>query len=192
LQTLSPQILRRAYTNGYFPMPDESGENIYWYRPDPRAIIPLDGFHCSRSLRRSIHRYTCTLDQDFLAVITGCSERPSTWITAEMKEAYVHLHQKGHAHSVEVWDKDELVGGLYGVHYGSAFFAESKFSKKKDASKVALYHLVEHLKKQGFSLLEVQFLTDHLKSLGAIAISDHEYTQKLHIAMQTHRPFQSI
>lgn len=161
-------------------MPNQDTEEIEWYRPDPRAILPLDGFHVSRSLRQTINRklYTVTYDKAFSDVMRGCADRESTWINAEFLNAYTYLHKLGQAHSVEVWENDHLVGGVYGVSVGGAFFAESKFHRKTDASKVALYFLTEHLRNKGFKLLEIQFLTEHLKSLGAVEIPDKEY-QKL-------------
>ncbi len=166
-------------------MPDEAGD-ILWFRPDPRAIMPLDGFRVSRSLRRVITRnvFTVTYDQAFSEVMALCAKRQTTWINEEMRSAYESLHEKGHARSVEVWAEDELVGGVYGVHFGSVFFAESMFHRQPNASKVALYHLVTHLRGQGFTLLECQFMTTHLQSLGAIEISEEAYTHELERGLQ--------
>lgn len=148
-----------------------------WFRPDPRAIIPIEGFHSSHSLKRTMRHadFTVTYDTDFPGVMKGCADRPDTWITDEFHEVYTAMHEGGFAHSVEVWKGERLVGGVYGVTLGGAFFAESKFHRERDASKVALYHLVARLKQKGFSLLEVQFLTPHLERLGAIAIPDSDY-----------------
>jgi leucyl/phenylalanyl-tRNA--protein transferase len=183
---LTPELLLAAYRHGYFPMPHPETEEIVWFNPDPRAIIPLDGFHCSRSLRRSLRRsnFHVTINKDFSGVLAGCAERPETWINAEITEAYERLHQHGDAHSLEVWQNDELVGGTYGVAIGAAFFAESKFHRVTDASKAALYYLVEHLRAKGFSLLEVQFLTPHLRTLGAIQIPARDYEQRLQHAVR--------
>lgn len=184
-------ILLAAYASGYFPMPNQETEVIEWYRPDPRAILPLDGFHVSRSLRKTLDRkvFKVTFDRAFKEVMLGCAARESTWINEEFLNAYTYLHKLGSAHSVEVWKDDELVGGVYGVSIGSAFFAESKFHKKTDASKVALYSLTEHLKEKGFKLLEVQFLTDHLKSLGAIEIAATQYEKLLKQAVKIKAEF---
>lgn len=168
-------------------MPDTESGEIRWYRPDPRAVIPLDGFHASRSLLRTIRRqqYQFTLDAAFAEVMNACADRKETWITDEFKGAYGELHRLGFGHSIEVWDekKQTLVGGLYGLSLGGAFFAESMFHQSTDASKAALFFLVESLQKSGFELLEVQFLTEHLLSLGAVEISDSEYQTRLKSAL---------
>ena len=184
--TLTPDVLYAAYSQGYFPMPDETGE-LLWFRPDPRAIIPLDGFHVSRSLRRSLKQsgFSITYDRAFPQVLSFCGQRQTTWINNEMRQAYETLHQVGHARSLEVWSEEkELVGGVYGVHFGSVFFAESMFYRKTNASKVALYYLVRHLRQQGFTLLECQFMTPHLRSLGAKEISEEEYMELLQTGMR--------
>jgi leucyl/phenylalanyl-tRNA---protein transferase len=191
---LTPELLLAAYKHGYFPMPHPETEEIIWFNPDPRAIIPLDGFHCSRSLKRSLRRsqFHVTIDKDFSGVLAGCAERPETWINDEIWEAYERLHQHGHAHSLEIWQNDELVGGTYGVAIGGAFFAESKFHRVTDASKAALYFLVEHLRAKGFSLLEVQFLTPHLRTLGAIQIPARDYEQRLQRALRQSVSFEPL
>jgi leucyl/phenylalanyl-tRNA---protein transferase len=170
-----------AYARGYFPFPHSETGEILWLRPDPRAIIPLDGFHVSRSFRRSLKKvpFRVTFDQTFEAVMQGCAAREDTWINEEFFLAYLKMFSRGFAPSVEVWLEQELVGGTYGVAVGGAFFAESKFHRVTDASKVALYSLVEHLKQRGFLLLEVQFLTPHLTTLGAIEIADKDYQKVL-------------
>lgn len=182
---LYPQLLRGAYSQGYFPMPDPDTGEILWYRPDPRAILPLDGFHCSRSLARLIRRgsFRVTFDERFTEVMRECAKRDETWITEEFVEVYTEMHRLNMGHSVEVWEGDALVGGCYGVSLCGAFFAESMFHRARDASKVALYHLVQRLNARGFSLLEVQFLTAHLSSLGAIEISDRQYQKLLREAL---------
>ncbi len=178
---LTPDLLISAYANGYFPMPHPETEEICWFHPDPRAVIPLDGFALSHSLRKTMRKvpFVLTIDQDFEGVLEGCADREETWINAEMKAAYVNLHKLGHAHSIEIWLDGRLVGGTYGLAIRGAFFAESMFHRETDASKVALFCLVEHLKASGMKLLEVQFLTPHLKSLGALEISAEEYMAKL-------------
>ena len=162
-----------------------------WLNPDPRAVIPIDGFHCSRSLARTVRRkpFRVSFDEAFGEVMRGCADRKETWITKEFLEACGALARLGRAHSVEVWTGTELVGGLYGVCLGGAFFAESKFHRARDASKVALSHLVQRLTSRGFLLLEVQFLTPHLKQLGAIEIPAEQYHQLLRRALKLRTPF---
>ncbi|HYG73513.1 MAG TPA: leucyl/phenylalanyl-tRNA--protein transferase [Planctomycetota bacterium] len=182
---LPPDLLVRAYAAGVFPMPDERGV-IGWYQPDPRAILPLEQFHASRSLQRKLRKniFDVTFDKDFLGVMQGCAERPSTWITEDFYEGYCALHHLGLAHSVEVWQDGKLVGGTYGVQLGGAFFAESKFHRVTDASKVALAKLVEHLREKNFGLLEVQFLTEHLAQFGVIEVPHKEYMKLLKAALK--------
>lgn len=182
---LTPQLLERAYRGGIFPMPDLFGL-IQWYRPDPRAVLPLDKFHASRSLQRKLKKnvFQVTYDKDFVGVMRGCAGRRPTWINRNFIEGYGRLHELGKAHSVEVWLDGKLAGGTYGVHLGGAFFAESKFHVVTDASKVALAKLVEHLNERGFALLEVQYLTEHLKQFGAIEIPHQEYMARLAEALK--------
>lgn len=182
---LSPQLLIYAYSNGYFPMPDPGTGQVGWFRPDPRAIIPLDGFHASRSLMRKVKKnvFSVTIDQAFTDIMKACAARPGTWITPEFIGAYTELFRRGYAHSVEVWHGKNLAGGLYGVSLSGAFFAESMFHTETDASKLALLHLVDRMKARGMSLLEVQFLTPHLASLGAIEVSDEVYLKLLQQAL---------
>lgn len=182
---LDTHTLLTAYVNGYFPMPDPQTSEILWFKPDPRAIIPLDGFHVSRSLRRRLKKkeYQISLNKAFSEVMKGCADRKDTWINSDFLKAYQNLHSIGAAHSLEVWEGEQLIGGVYGVSLGGAFFAESKFHRKTDASKIALYHLVEHLKQRGFILLEVQFLIPHLKTLGAIEIPSADYEHRLRRAL---------
>jgi leucyl/phenylalanyl-tRNA--protein transferase len=188
---LTPELLALAYAEGYFPMPDPETGKLLWFNPDPRAVIPLDGFHVSHSLKRRLHKgdFKVTFDTAFIDVMRACADREETWITEEFVEAYTALHRMGKAHSVEVWEGKELVGGAYGVSIGGAFFAESKFHRARDASKVALYYLVERLKMRGFVLLEVQFLTPHLATLGAIEIPAIEYEKKLRAALRKKAKF---
>ncbi len=166
-------------------MPEPETGEIMWFHPDPRAVIPLDGFHVSRSLRRSINNvpFKVTINHDFAAIMDACSNRKDTWINEQFKNVYTQLHEEGDAHSVEVWFEDKIVGGLYGVSLAGGFFAESKFHTKTDASKVALYYLIEYMKSRGMTLLEVQFITDHLKTLGATHISREQYLGQLEGAL---------
>lgn len=183
---LEPETLLDAYTHGIFPWPDEGGR-LWWWSPDPRAILPLDGFHASRSLRRTLRsgRFRCTEDTAFTQVVRSCAERPEgTWIVPALARAFQRMHELGHAHSVEVWDADgRLVGGLYGLAVGGAFMAESMFHRADDASKVALWHLTERLRAREFALLDVQLPTEHLASLGAVTVSRAAYLQKLQRAL---------
>ncbi len=183
---LDPRTIVLAYSEGFFPMPDEKPGRILWFRPDPRTIIPIDQFHCSRSLRTVLNKkiFQITYNKAFAQVIDFCSQRPTTWINNEFKEAYQRLHTMGIAHSIEAWKDKQLVGGVYGVCFGGAFFAESMFYKVSNASKVALYYLVERLKQKKFRVLECQFMTDHLRSLGAIEIPDQEYIKCLKEALE--------
>lgn len=176
---LQPEFLLNAYSQGYFPMPD--GDKIGWYRPDPRAYFDIDTFRASRSLRRSVRKfsYHFSCNRSFAAVMRGCAERPETWITPEFFEAYSELHALGFAHSIEVWSKKKLVGGVYGVQLGGVFCAESKFHRSTDASKAALWCLVESMRYSKLDFLEVQFMTEHLKRLGALEIRDFDYQKVL-------------
>jgi leucyl/phenylalanyl-tRNA--protein transferase len=183
---LSPQRLLRAYGEGVFPMYDE-GEPIFWWSPDPRAIIELDGLRVSRRLQRTMRsgKFTMSLDQDFAAVMQGCAARAEpTWINSEMFVAYQRLHEMGHAHSVEVWHRGELAGGLYGVALGGLFAGESMFYRVRDASKAALVFLFERLRQSGFEMFDTQILNDHTASLGAIEIPREQYLQRLERVVQ--------
>jgi leucyl/phenylalanyl-tRNA--protein transferase len=188
---MTPALLRVAYSQGLFPMPEPQTEQVLWFSPDPRAIIPLDGFHTSRSLRRTLNKkkFRISFNEDFTGVMLACGDRKDTWINAEFLDVYSQLHREGGAHSVEVWQEGKLVGGTYGVALGGAFFAESKFHRVTDASKVAIYHLVKHLNERGFKLLEVQFLTPHLKTLGAVEISRPDYMKRLAAALKVKTSF---
>jgi leucyl/phenylalanyl-tRNA--protein transferase len=183
---LDPRLLLEGYSSGIFPMADSrTAAQLFWVEPRNRAIIPLDAFHVSRSLRRTIRsdRFSVTCDKDFAAVIAACAEREETWINDELEHAMLALHGAGHAHSIEVWKDGALVGGLYGVKLGRAFFGESMFSRATDASKVALAWLVARLKVGNFTLLDCQFMTDHLASLGAISIARDTYVALLAVAL---------
>ncbi len=183
---LDPRLLLRGYAAGIFPMADSrDAADLFWVEPRNRAIIPLDGFHCSRSLRRTLRsgRFAVTLDKDFAAVIAACAERDETWINGEIEQSMLALHSLGHAHSIEVWNEDQLVGGLYGVKLGRAFFGESMFSRMTDASKVALAWLVARMRIGGYSLLGCQFMTDHLASQGAVSVPRAAYAELLSAAV---------
>src|SRR6476646_1627868 len=186
MSRLDPRLLLQGYATGIFPMADSrDADELFWVEPRNRAIIPLDRFHVSRSLRRTLRsgRFTVTHDRDFAAVIAGCADREETWINAEIERAMLVLHASGHAHSIEVWREKTLVGGLYGVKLGRAFFGESMFSRASDASKVALAWLVARLDVGNFTLLDCQFMTEHLASLGAISVSRETYVTLLAAAL---------
>lgn len=183
---LRPENLLAAYATGIFPMADDDG-TLQWFAPDPRAIIELPTFQPSRSLRQTMKRgdITVTVDQRFESVMRCCADRADgTWISEEIIEAYCALHDLGYAHSVEAMIDDRLVGGLYGVAIGGAFFGESMFHRATDASKVALAKLVERLKDRGYILLDVQFMTDHLRRHSALEIPRKEYEQRLADALK--------
>lgn len=175
-----------AYAQGIFPMADSEDGTIHWYTADPRAILEHHDLHISRSLRATIRqgRYEVRMDTAFEAVLRGCAGRQETWISEVLIQSYTHLHEAGLAHSVEAWQDDTLVGGLYGVSLGAAFLGESMFSRASDASKVCLVALVEHLRARGFTLHDVQFLTPHLRSLGAREIPRAIYEERLRAAVQ--------
>jgi len=183
---LTPELLLRAYSTGIFPMAERRGATeVFWVDPRQRGILPLDGFHVSRSLRRRILRapFAVTADRDFAGVVEGCAARDETWISGPIFRAYLALHQAGFAHSIEVWEGGALVGGTYGVALGGAWFGESMFSRRTDASKVALGYLVDRLRRAGFVLFDTQFLTPHLASLGAIEVPRADYRQRLAAAL---------
>jgi leucyl/phenylalanyl-tRNA--protein transferase len=182
MSRLDPRLLLQGYATGIFPMADSrDADELFWVEPRNRAIIPLERFHLSRSLNRTLRsgKFQVTRDRDFAAVITACADREETWINAELERAMLALHGSGHAHSVEVWKDDALVGGLYGVKLGRAFFGESMFSRATDASKVALACLVARLRVGNFTLLDCQFMTDHLASLGAVSVTRETYVALL-------------
>ncbi len=192
MPALTPELLIQAYANGYFPMADSDTSEVSWYRPDPRTILPLDGFHVSHSLQKKLRQkaFTATFDKAFEATMRFCANRPEgSWISEEFVAIYGRLNDVGFAHSVEVWNGDKQVGGAYGVCIGAGFFAESMFHTETDASKVALHFLVERLKKSKFLLMEVQFLTPHLKSLGAVEISAEAYELRLMEAISADATF---
>ena len=187
---LDPRLLLQGYAAGIFPMADSrDAPDLFWVEPRTRAIIPLNGFHMSRSLRRTLRsgKFKVTLDRDFAGVIRACADREETWINADIEHAMLALHASGHAHSIEVWHAapggPRLAGGLYGARLGRAFFGESMFSSVTDASKVALAWLVARLRVGGFTLLDCQFMTDHLASLGAVNLSRADYVALLSAAL---------
>jgi len=185
---LDPRLLLRGYAAGIFPMADSRhAQDIFWVEPRNRAIIPLDRFHVSRSLARTLRqgRFTVTRDQAFAQVIHACAQREETWINNEIERATLGLHAAGHAHSIECWQDGQLVGGVYGVRLGRAFFGESMFSRATDASKVALAWLVARLRVGHFTLLDCQFMTAHLASLGAVTVARDTYVALLSAALGT-------
>src|SRR3954453_1982693 len=186
MKSLDPDLLLRAYSIGVFPMSDgRHAEELYWVEPRHRAIIPLDGFHLSHSLRKTLRAGTfeVTRDTAFAEIIRLCAEREDTWINAEIEASYIRLHEAGRAHSIETWQDGALAGGVYGVRLGAAFFGECMVSLKPDASKVALAWLVARLIVGGFRLLDCQFMTSHLESLGAIEIEQKDYLVLLDSAL---------
>ena len=189
-EVITPDMLLTAYANGYFPMAMAKDDpELYWFNPDERGILPLDRFHIPRGLKRALkqHRFTLTADRDFAGVIAACGAlqgaRHDTWINATIEQLYTALFHRGHAHSIEVWEGKRLVGGLYGVSLGGAFFGESMFSRAPNASKIALVTLVELLNEAGYTLLDTQYVNEHLKQFGVEAISKTAYMTKLEKAL---------
>ncbi|MBX5228060.1 leucyl/phenylalanyl-tRNA--protein transferase [Rhizobium sp. NLR9b] len=189
---ITPDILLRAYSIGLFPMAESADDpEIFWVEPELRGVLPLGDFHISKSLAKTVRRkpFDIRFDHAFDQVIAACAEetsgRPSTWINQTIRSLYSTLFEIGHAHTVEAWDGDQLVGGLYGVSLGSAFFGESMFSRRTDASKICLVHLVDRLREKGFTLLDTQFTTEHLKTFGAIDVPKAEYALLLASAMES-------
>jgi len=187
----SAELLLSAYAQGIFPMSHpECDDEVYWYAPDPRAIIPLEDFHASRRLRQQVRKgiYDVRIDTAFERVMEECAAprdvQKTTWISSGLIEAYTELHRYGFAHSVEAWVGEELVGGLYGVSLGGLFAGESMFSRRPNASKICLVHLVRHMQERGFTLLDIQFMTDHLATFGAIEIPREDYERRLAVALQ--------
>jgi leucyl/phenylalanyl-tRNA--protein transferase len=190
MSEITPDLLLRAYAAGIFPMAESADSaELRWVEPRFRGVLPLDAFHCPRSLRKLVRRgaFEVTADRAFAAVMQGCAAprpgRESTWINADIHRLYNALHAMGRAHSVECWKDGALVGGLYGVSIGAAFFGESMFSLARDASKVALVHLVARLRAGGYALLDAQFLTDHLVRFGAIELPRRQYKRLLDAAL---------
>lgn len=185
-KAIEPDFLLMAYCSGYFPMAEPKSGEIRWYSPDPRAVFDLKDFHIPRSLSLTIKKkqFEVEINREFEAVMRWCAEREETWISEELVQSYVELYRLGFAHSVECWREEELVGGLYGVSIAGAFFGESMFSIERNASKVALVHLVERLNDRGFELLDTQFLTPHLARFGAKEIRRKEYLERLKKALK--------
>jgi len=190
MKAIDPDLLLRAYSIGVFPMADSrAADDVYWVEPKKRGILPLDRFRLSRSLAKTIrsNRFTVSVDHAFADVVAQCAasteDRPDTWINPAIERAYADLHRRGHAHSIETWQGGRLVGGLYGVKLGGAFFGESMFSRESNASKVALAWLVARLRAGRFRLLDCQFITDHLRSMGAIEVSRDDYVALLDSAL---------
>ncbi len=189
-ERIPPDLLLKAYASGVFPMADSADDpEVFWVRPESRGVIPLEGFHMPKSLAKVVRqgRFEIAFDRDFFGVIDGCAEsrdvRRSTWINGPIREAYGRLFDRGHCHTVEAWRDNRLVGGLYGVSLGRAFFGESMFARETDASKVCLVHLVERLKERGFVLLDTQFTTEHLKRFGAVDVPRLKYERLLEEAI---------
>lgn len=194
--TVTPQVLLKAYASGVFPMAESAEDDaLYWVEPELRGVLPLENFHVARSLRKAVRqrRFQIRIDTAFTRVIAACAEktdvRPKTWINSRIRWLYIQLHKMGVCHSVETWQGDKLVGGLYGVKIGAAFFGESMFSREREASKVALVHLVARLKIGGFQLLDAQFVNEHLRQFGAIEVSRGEYQILLDAALQQEADF---
>ncbi|MEI8393651.1 MAG: leucyl/phenylalanyl-tRNA--protein transferase [Rhodospirillaceae bacterium] len=195
MHDLNPDLLLRAYARGLFPMAESAdAEDLYWFDPEQRGILPLEAFHVPRSLRKTVRRgaFEVRVNTAFAEVVAACAAaRPTTWINPEIARAYGELRSLGHAHSVESLLDGRLVGGLYGVSLGGAFFGESMFSHATDASKVALVHLVARLRRNGFVLLDTQFITTHLSQFGAVEIPRLEYHRLLESALRVKADFEA-
>ena len=196
---ITPEVLLKAYACGIFPMAENADDPaLYWVEPEMRGIIPLEGFHVPDRLARTVSTtpYTVMVDRDFDAVIEGCAEpkqtRDKTWINGRIRQIYRSLFAHGHCHSVEVYDGDDLVGGLYGVSLGRAFFGESMFHRARDASKIALVHLVARLRAGGFTLLDTQYVTNHLKTFGAVEVPKRRYHRLLEDALAGTADFRAL
>ena len=196
---ITPEVLLKAYACGIFPMAESADDPaLYWIEPEKRGIIPIDRFHVPARLARTVRSdcFTVTVNRDFDAVLDGCAEpqpgRPRTWINARIRILYRKLYERRHCHSVEVYEGETLVGGLYGVTLGRAFFGESMFHRARDASKVALVHLIARLRAGGFKLLDTQFVTDHLKTFGAIEVPRRQYHKLLEAALAGEGDFAAL
>jgi leucyl/phenylalanyl-tRNA--protein transferase len=187
-RSLSPDLLLGAYAAGVFPMADgRDNPEIYWVDPRERGVLPLDGFHMSRSLARRLRRgdVRVTLNEAFEEVLDGCADREDTWINGTIRDLVLQLAERGHAHAFGVWSGDRLIGGMYGLSLGAAFFGESMFSRATDGSKIALAWAVDHLRRTGFTLFDTQFITPHLASLGAVEIPRAHYHAQLRLAVDS-------
>jgi leucyl/phenylalanyl-tRNA--protein transferase len=196
---ITPEVLLKAYACGIFPMAESADDPaLYWIEPDMRGIIPLEGFHVPARLARTVRstNWTVHVDRDFDAVIEGCAEpkqdRARTWINARIRRIYRALFEHGHCHTVEVYDDNELIGGLYGVSLGRAFFGESMFHRARDASKIALVHLVARLRAGGYRLLDTQYVTDHLRTFGAVEVPKRRYHRLLEEALTGEADFATM
>jgi len=196
---LTPELIIRAYAAGIFPMAEDAdSSDLFWVSPQIRGVMPLDGFHISKSLRKTLktHQFSVRVDTDFKAIIDGCAtageDRDSTWINPAIRRLYGELFRRGYVHTVEVWDGPALVGGLYGVSLGAAFFGESMFHRVTDASKIALAHLVTRLNAGGYRLLDTQFVTPHLASLGGVEIPREVYEVQLAEALKHRGDFYAL
>jgi leucyl/phenylalanyl-tRNA--protein transferase len=196
---ITPEVLLKAYACGIFPMAESADDPaLYWIEPEMRGIIPLDRFHLPGRLARTVRsdRFTVTVNRDFDGVLDGCAEpqpgRQRTWINTRIRMLYRKLYERRHCHSIEVYDGDALVGGLYGVSLGRAFFGESMFHRTRDASKVALVHLIARLRAGGFKLLDTQFVTDHLKGFGAVEVPRRQYHKLLEAALGSDGDFSAL
>ncbi|MEX0337777.1 MAG: leucyl/phenylalanyl-tRNA--protein transferase [Arenibacterium sp.] len=190
--TLTPELLLKGYSIGVFPMAEHRDDpEVFWVDPKRRGVMPLDGFHMSRSLKRRLRRedYTVRINSDFEAVVDLCADRAETWINRDIRAQYLKLYERGHAHSLEILIEDQMVGGVYGVAIGAAFFGESMFSRATDGSKIALAYLVDRLNMAGFALFDTQFLTPHLASLGGMEISREDYHGYLETALEGEADF---
>ena len=192
---LTPELVLRAYGAGVFPMADHAGaSDVYWVDPRKRGILPLSGFHLSRSLRKRLLRndYRVRVDTAFETVLDACADREETWINPTIRQLFIDLNRMGHAHAIEVWRGNDLIGGLYGLRLGAAFFGESMFSRERDGSKIALAWLVARLRAGDFTLLDTQFTTPHLESLGARAVPRAHYHELLDRALARRGNFYSL
>lgn len=183
---LTPELLLRGYMSGIFPMAEHQDDpEIFWVDPKRRGILPLDAVHISRSLKKALRKSSArlALDTDFAGVVAGCADRSDTWINAAIFDAYLELHEMGYAHAIEVHEDGRLTGGVYGVAIGGAFFGESMFSRRPDASKIALVCLAQHMRSCGFTLFDTQFVTPHLQKMGALEIARDDYRARLKDAL---------
>lgn len=192
---LTPELLLHAYSVGVFPMSESRDDpDVFWVEPRFRGIFDLGGFHISRSLAKHMRKdpFRISFDAAFPEVIRGCADRSETWINETIFELYTQLYEMGFGHSIEIWEGDELVGGVYGIAIGGAFFGESMFSRRTNASKIALAYLIDRLKTGGFTLFDTQFITPHLASLGAIEIPKSAYKKRLEAALKREADFHAV
>jgi len=192
MMTLTPDLLLHAYSVGVFPMAESRDDpEVFWVDPKRRGVFPIGGFRLSRSLAKTIRKgdYEVRVNHDFASVVDGCADREETWINPEIRDRYIDLHEQGNAHSVEIYHDGDLSGGVYGVSLAGAFFGESMFSRRRDASKIALAYLLDRLEISGFTLCDTQFLTAHLASLGAVEISRASYRRQLASALEVEADF---